>query len=201
MKIAILSFLFVSTLAQSKIYIVSGPSGGGKSVLCGAALKHYGESLSFSISGTSRKPRPKEIDGIDYLFLSPDIFDAFIKLELFAEHEGLFNNAYGTFKQQIERPLSEGKNVLVDVDVKGALKLRDYYGKENTVLIFIRPPSLEVLEQRLRARGTETEEQIQRRLARAREELALVNLYDYVVINDDRDRAIAEFLSLLTHSH
>lgn len=175
---------------KKQLVVLSSPSGGGKSTVARHFLKSFPQ-MSFSVSATTRLPRPGEIDGMHYFFLSKDEFEQKIKNNELAEYEEIFGNYYGTLKSEINKCLTAGRVLLFDVDVKGAVSLRNAY-PEDCLLIFISPPSLEILEQRLRNRKTESEEQLSRRLARAKLEMEYAHEFEYVIINDKLDQMLIE---------
>ena len=183
------------------ILILSGPSGSGKSSIYKAALGGLG-GIEFSVSCTTRQPRPGEVDGHDYYFISREKFDALVAENAFAEHAEVHGNCYGTLKTELLGRVRRGIDVLLDIDVQGAAQLRALCSDSSEFcqaceFIFIMPPSFEELERRLRARGTETEESILRRLANAKGEMAHANEYDHIIVNDDLTRAAQEFSSLI----
>lgn len=165
------------------LIVISSPSGGGKSTIAKHLMSLY-PSLDFSISATTRKKREGEIDNKDYFFLSKEDFLEKIEKNDLVEYEEIFGNLYGTLKSEVSKSIDNNKTILFDVDVKGALSLRKNFPNQ-TLLIFIAPPNFEVLEERLRKRRTETEEEITRRLARAEEEDKYRDKFDYLIINDD----------------
>lgn len=176
---------------NQKLVIISAPSGAGKSTIVGKILPDM-ENLEFSISATSRDSRGEEKHGVHYYFLSPDEFRKFIAKDHFIEWEEVYpNQYYGTLKSEVERLWNEGKAVIFDIDVVGGLNLKKMFG-EKAVAIFIQPPSEEELESRLRGRGTDSEEKIQTRLGKAKQELARSSEFDVVVVNDDLDKATDE---------
>jgi len=153
--------------------------------------------LAFSVSATSRMPRPGEVNGKDYFFLQIDDFKQKIKEEAFVEWEEVYENQfYGSLKSEVERLRSEGKTVVFDVDVKGGLNIKRQYSHE-ALAIFVKPPSIEVLEQRLRARSTEDEASLTKRISRATYELSFENQFDEVIVNDDLEIAQQECLKLV----
>jgi guanylate kinase len=174
--------------SQGKCVIFSAPSGAGKTTI----VKHLLGTdlpLAFSISACSRDPRPNEVNGKDYHFLGLEGFKAKIDEDAFVEWEEVYtNNFYGTLKEEVERIWSEGKIVAFDVDVIGGLNLKQKFGA-NALAVFVQPPSYEELEKRLRYRSTETEEKIQQRMQKANEELAKVNEFDQVIVNDNLEIA------------
>lgn len=181
---------------QEKLVIISAPSGAGKSTIVGKVLPEV-KDLEFSISATSRPCRGEEKDGAHYYFLTPDEFRSAIKKEEFLEWEEVYpDQFYGSLKSEVTRLWGIDKAVIFDIDVVGALNLKKQFGSKS-IAIFIEPPTFDVLEQRLRGRGTETEEKIQIRLGKAREELARSSEFDYIVVNDDLDKATNEVHHLI----
>ena len=183
---------------SKKVVIFSAPSGSGKSTVVSHVLPLHPE-MEFSVSATSRKPRGTEQDGVEYLFYSADIFRKLVEMDKFVEYEEVYaNRFYGTLKSQVEKQLNAGQNVVFDVDVKGGINIKKYYG-DRALSVFIQPPSIEVLRQRLEKRGTETPEVINDRIARAEFELGFAPQFDKVVINDDLDMAKAETLQVISN--
>ena len=183
------------------ILILSGPSGSGKSSIYKAAIGGLG-GIEFSVSCTTRQPRPGEVDGRDYYFIPREKFDALVAEDAFAEHAEVHGNCYGTLKSELLDRVRRGIDVLLDIDVQGAAQLRALCSDssefcEACEFIFIMPPSFEELERRLRARGTETEESILRRLANAKGEMEHAHEYDHIIVNDDLARAAKEFTDLI----
>lgn len=183
------------------VLILSGPSGSGKSTIYKAAIGDLG-GIEFSVSCTTRAPRPGEVDGRDYYFISREKFDALVAEHAFAEHAEVHGNCYGTLKSELLDRVRRGIDVLLDIDVQGAARLRALCSDsaefcEACEFIFIMPPSFEELERRLRARGTETEESILRRLANAKGEMEHAHEYDHIIVNDDLARAVREFTDLI----
>ena len=183
------------------ILILSGPSGSGKSSIYKAAIGDLG-AIEFSVSCTTRAPRPGEVDGRDYHFISREEFDRLVAEDAFAEHAEVHGNCYGTLKSELLGRVQRGIDVLLDIDVQGAAQLRKLCEsscefRRACVFLFIMPPSFEELERRLRARGTETEESIRRRLANAKGEMDHANEYDHIIVNDDLGRAVKEFTELI----
>lgn len=174
-----------------KCVIFSAPSGAGKTTIVHALLSRIPE-LCFSVSACSRDPRPNEINGKDYYFLGLEKFKEGIENDQFVEWEEVYeNNYYGTLKSEIERIWKDGKVVIFDVDVVGGLNLKRIFG-ENALAIFVKPPSFEILEQRLRSRNTETEDKISMRLSKAKQELETAPQFDTVLVNDNLDWACEE---------
>ena len=183
---------------MGKLIIFSAPSGSGKSTIINYLLEEHPElKLAFSVSATSRPPRGKEQHGVEYFFLSPEEFRQRIDNDEFLEYEEVYpGRFYGTLKAQVEKQSEEGQNVLFDVDVKGGVNIKQYYG-DRALSLFIQPPSIEALRSRLEKRGTETPEVINDRLARAEFELGFAPQFDKVVINDDLEIAKAETLQII----
>ena len=181
--------------------IVSGPSGVGKSTVCGRVRSNMPE-LEFSISCTTRSPRPGEVHGREYYFLSPEEFDSRVRQGEFLEYAGIFARRYGTLKSEVLTRLEAGEQVLLDIDVQGARQIREAAANSPELarsvhFVLIAPPSLESLETRLRGRASETEEQLQLRLGAAKAELANYKLYDYIIVNDELERAAEELTAVL----
>lgn len=183
---------------MGKLIIFSAPSGSGKSTIINYLLEEHPElKLAFSISATSRPPRGKEQHGVEYFFLSPEEFRQRIDKGEFLEYEEVYpGRFYGTLKAQVEKQSEAGQNVLFDVDVKGGVNIKQYYGNR-ALSLFIQPPSIEELRSRLEKRGTETPEVINDRIARAEFELSFAPQFDKVVVNDDLEVAKAETLQII----
>ena len=177
-------------MSRPKLFVIASPSGGGKTSIVQALLQRHPD-VEFSISATTRSMRNGEVNGKDYFFLSIEEFEKLIASGVLVEHEFFFNNYYGTLKSEVDRSLNAGHSMIFDVDVKGAQSIKKKY-PDDAVQIFIAPPSIEILEHRLRNRKTEDEEKLQRRLQRAQMELEIGKTFDYVVVNDDLQRAIEE---------
>ncbi len=181
---------------MAKLIIFSAPSGSGKSTIINYLLKQN-LNLAFSISATSRPPRGTEQHGVEYFFLSPEEFRQRIANDEFLEYEEVYEDRfYGTLKAQVERQLEAGQNVVFDVDVVGGCNIKQFYG-ERALSIFIQPPSIEALRQRLEGRGTDAPEVIEDRLAKASYELTFASKFDKVIVNDDLEKAQAETLEVL----
>ena len=178
-----------------KLFIISGPSGSGKSTILREALPRI-ENAYFSISATTRAPRPTEEHGRDYLFIKQEEFDQIERQGGFLESARYVGNSYGTPVLPIKQRLMEGIDVILDIEVQGARQVKKKMPK--AVAIFLFPPSMAVLEERLRARGTDPEEKILQRLERARKEYARAAFYDYLVINDEVERAVEEICAIIT---
>lgn len=170
------------TKNKGLIIILSSPSGAGKSSLAKALLE-IDNNLRLSISATTRKPRPNEQDGVNYYFKTKSEFEELVKQNQFLEHAKIYDNYYGTPKKHVENLLNQGLDVLFDIDWQGARSIKQ--NAVNAVSIFILPPNLEVLEQRLRNRAADNEEAIQLRMASAQAEISHSNEYDHIITNDD----------------
>ncbi len=181
---------------NGKLVIFSAPSGAGKSTLVNYLLPQFPQ-LSFSISATSRAPRGQEEHGKDYYFLSSEEFKVRVAQDELLEWEEVYSGTYyGTLRTEVERIWSEGKVVVFDIDVVGALNLKKQFG-DRALTLFVQAPSVEILEQRIRGRGTDSEEKIQQRVAKATIEMARAPEFDKVVVNDDLNTAKAEALAIL----
>ncbi len=180
---------------RGKLIVISGPSGAGKSTVVFKALEGRSD-ICFSVSATTRKPRPGEIDGKEYFFVDLDKFRDMVKNNEFLEHAEYVANSYGTPRAYVEKRLNEGMNVLLDIEVQGALQV--HKSMPDAVMIFIIPPSIEELEARLRGRGTDSERKIEARLIRAKEEYADADFYDYIIINDEAEKASKELSAIIT---
>ena len=184
--------------ANGKLVIFSAPSGSGKTTIVKELLKQFPQ-FEFSISATSRQPRGAEQNGVDYFFLSQEEFRQKVQADEFVEWEEVYNGTcYGTLKSEMQRIWQKGNVIIFDVDVMGGINLKRIFG-ENACSIFIMPPSLEVLRERLEKRGTETSEVIERRLSKAKFEMSYASQFDTIVRNDDYDRARAEILKIVTN--
>lgn len=188
--------------SDGKIIILSAPSGCGKSTVIKALLERPGLRLGFSISATSRAPRGEERNGVEYYFLTPDEFAEKVRQGEFAEWEEVYPGCcYGTLLSEIERiTKTEGKNMIMDIDVKGGVNLKHKFG-DRAVSIFLLPPSCEELERRLRSRATDSEEQIVKRLAKADFELGFAPKFDYEVVNDNLEKALEEVAAIIMDSN
>jgi len=172
-----------------RLFIVSAPSGSGKTTLCNMLLQKYGNEIYFSVSCTTREKRQGEREGVDYFFLDEGSFKKMIENNEFAEWANVYGFYYGTPKPRIDEALNQGKNVLLDIDVQGAAKIKKVY--PDAVSIFIMPPSIEELRRRLTKRATDPDEIIEHRLTIAKKEMAGADKYDYVIVNDELDKAFA----------
>ncbi len=177
---------------NNKVLIFSAPSGAGKSTIVGHILKIYPEMMEFSISATSRAPRGKEEHGKEYYFVTPEEFRKLISEDKFVEYEEVYeDHFYGTLKSEVERIWEKGHVIIFDVDVKGGVNLKKYFG-EKALSVFIEAPSVEALRERLINRRTDSPEAIEERVAKAEEEMTYASRFDYVLVNDDLSTALGE---------
>lgn len=185
-------------MEKGKLIIFSAPSGSGKSTIVSWLMEKHPElRLAFSISCTSRQPRGTERDGVEYFFLTPEAFRAKIERDEFLEYEEVYEDRfYGTLKAQVEAQAERGENVVFDVDVKGGCNIKRHYG-QRALSIFIQPPSVEVLRERLVGRATDTPEAIEQRIAKAEYELTFALQFDHCVVNDDLATAEQEVYNLI----
>lgn len=180
--------------SNGKLFIISAPSGAGKTTLCREALKRF-KDITYSISYTTRKPRNGEQDGIDYYFITKEKFKRKIENNKWAEWAEVYGNFYGTSAEFLDTCLASGKHILLDIDVQGAIQIKNRY--PDSVTIFIVPPSLETLRARLESRGTDTRQVIERRLEAAKKEMGEKDLYRHVIINDELSKAVSELIEII----
>ena len=183
---------------RGKLIVISGPSGAGKSTVVFKAIEGR-DDVCFSTSVTTRKPRPGETDGKEYFFVDLDRFREMVENDELLEHAEYVANSYGTPRAYVEKQLESGLNVLLDIEVQGARQVHEKMPE--AVMIFVAPPSLKELERRLRGRGTDTERAIEARLIRAQQEVAEADFYQYLIINDDADKAARELNAIIDASH
>jgi len=188
----------VSAENRGLLFLVSGPSGAGKTTLSSAALKAFPD-LKLSVSCTTRQPRGGETDGVDYEFVDAARFDAMVEGGDLAEWAEVHGHRYGTPRAPLDRAVAEGRDMLLDIDVQGAAQLRRLYPE--AVAVFLMPPDRGTLESRLRGRGTDAEATVQRRLDNACREIRCAGDYDHVIVNRNRDEAIAEFQTIMRDAH
>ena len=177
-------------MKNPKLFVITAPSGGGKTTIVKAVLQRHPD-FEFSVSATTRTKRANEENGKDYFFITREEFELLLREDALAEHEEIYGNYYGTLKSEIHRALDSGRCMVFDVDVKGGLSIKKLYGTK-AVLVFIEPPTIGILEERLRNRKTEDEDTFQRRMARVASELEIGKQFDHRVVNDTLARAIED---------
>ena len=185
-------------MSKGRSFIISGPSGVGKSTVLSALMEER-KNLYFSVSATTRQPRPGEENGIHYHFLTMETFREWIEQDEFLEHAEFVGNCYGTPRKYVYEAMDRGQDVILDIEVQGAMQVAEKMPE--VVRIFIAPPSWAELERRLTERGTDTPEKIRGRLERAKEEVKLAGTYDYFVINDSVEHAVQELNAIMTAEH
>lgn len=176
------------------LMVISGPSGTGKGTLVKHLLKRN-NNIQLSVSATTRDPRPGEVDEVNYFFLTKDDFEKKLENGEFLEHAEVYGNYYGTPKAFVEKQLKKGNNVLLEIDILGAMQIREKF--EEAVFLFIIPPSLEELQRRIERRGTETPEQMSKRMNSSLEEIKELKKYDYVILNDEVEKATTLIESII----
>ncbi|MDF2674011.1 MAG: guanylate kinase [Clostridiales bacterium] len=182
-------------LGKGLLVVISGPSGAGKGTLCKVLLERNKE-LKLSVSCTTRSPRAAEREGINYFFITKDKFDEMKEKDEFLEYAEVYGNYYGTPMSYVNKVLEEGKDVILEIDIQGALKVKNKY--PDGVFIFIMPPTMDELKNRIKKRGSETEESLLRRFRSAFEELNYLSSYNYVVINDEIDPAVNKLENIIS---
>tara|TARA_B100000965_G_C19547484_1_gene738551 strand:- start:563 stop:1135 length:573 start_codon:yes stop_codon:yes gene_type:complete len=184
-------------MSSNKVIIFSAPSGAGKTTIVKNLLQNFTSQLSFSVSACSRAPRQNEVNGKDYHFLSVKDFKKGIESKLFLEWEEVYPNLfYGTLQEEVERIWSNGKAIIFDVDVKGGISLKQHFG-EKALSVFVAPPSFGVLEKRLRNRGTESEEDLQKRIGKVAQEMIYKSDFDKVLVNENLEQACQQALEMV----
>ena len=183
---------------QGILVVISGFSGAGKGTLIKELMKRY-DQYALSVSATTRQPRPGEMEGREYFFVSPDYFQSMIENDALIEYAQYVENFYGTPKDYVEKQMAAGKDVILEIEIQGALKIKKKFPE--TLLLFVMPPSAEELKRRLVSRGTESPELIQARLKRAVEEAVGIEAYDYIVLNDVLEVCVEELHQLIQAQH
>lgn len=181
------------------LIVVSGFSGAGKGTIMKRLLEKYGSDYALSISATTRNPRPGELNGREYFFRSVEEFEKMIAEEELIEYARYVENYYGTPRSYVEEKLAEGKDVILEIEIQGALKVKEKF--PDTLLLFVTPPSAEELRSRLTGRGTETEEVIESRMKRASEEAEFMECYDYLIVNDILEDCVEEMHQIIRGEH
>ncbi|MCT4594906.1 MAG: guanylate kinase [Anaeromicrobium sp.] len=182
-------------MRTGQLIVISGPSGAGKGTVCKKLLTEI-ENLKISVSATTRNPREGEVDGINYHFTKKEVFLKEIEEDKFLEHAKVYDNYYGTPREYVMKETQKGNNVLLEIDIQGALQVKEKYPEG--VFIFILPPSMQELKNRIVGRGTETAEAIEKRFKSAYEEIQYVEKYDYCVINDEVELAVERIKAIVT---
>lgn len=182
-------------LDNGLLIVISGPSGAGKGTLCKEVLKHN-PNIGYSTSCTTRLPRAGEVDGESYFFISKDKFEDMIEKNGFLEYAKVYDNYYGTPRKYVEEQLSKGRDVILEIDIQGALKVKETF--PDGVFIFIMPPSMDELKNRIKKRGSETEESLLKRFNSAFKEINYASQYNYIVVNDVVEDAVAKLESIIT---
>lgn len=182
--------------SKGQLIVISGPSGAGKGTICRELLRSYSDNLELSVSATTRKPREGELEGVNYFFKEKDEFIKMAENEEFIEYAKVHDNYYGTPRKYVIDKLEEGKNVILEIDVQGGMKVKHVFPE--AVFIFIMPPSFAELKKRIAGRGTETQQDIYKRMKNAYGEVSHAHNYDYVVVNDDLRDAAAKINCILT---
>ena len=185
-------------IEKGRLIVVSGPSGAGKSTVVFKAINGR-DKMCFSTSVTSRKPRPGEVDGREYFFIDAEKFEQMVRNDELLEHAVYVGNYYGTPRKFVEDKLADGDSVFLDIEVQGARQVKEKM--PDAIKIFIVPPSLEELRRRLEGRGTDTARAIEARLIRARQEFEEADFYDYIIVNDDADKAAQELAAIILAEH
>ncbi len=178
---------------SGKLFVVSGPSGAGKGTINKMVLDKR-DDIVMSVSATTRSPRPGEVDGVNYYFISEEEFKRKIEEDEFIEWAKVYGNYYGTLKREVTTILSNGKNVVLEIDIQGAQQVKNKYA---AIFVFILPPSLKILKERVVKRGTETEQSLHIRMLEAKKEIAFIEKYDYYIVNDDANKAALKLESIV----
>ena len=177
------------------LIVISGPSGAGKGTVCKELMKKY--NYNVSVSATTRSPREGEVDGVNYYFLDEKSFEEKLKANEFLEYAKVYGNYYGTLRKQVENELCCGKNIILEIDIQGTLQVQKFY--KNAVYIFLLPPSIKELKNRILKRGSETNSSFKVRFHSVKDEIKYIESYDYVVVNDDLDVAVDKIHSIISN--
>ena len=188
----------MSCRSKGILLVISGFAGTGKGTLVHELLEKY-DNYALSVSATTRAPRPGEIDGVHYFFKTKEEFEEMIRENRLIEYASYVENYYGTPKEYVQQQLENGKDVILEIEIQGALKIKEQF--PDTLLLFMVPPSASVLEERLRGRGTETDEVVRKRLHRAVEESEFIEQYDYLIVNDDLKICVKETHEIIQSQH
>ena len=188
----------MSCRSKGILLVISGFAGTGKGTLVHELLEKY-DNYALSVSATTRSPRPGEVDGVHYFFKSKEEFEEMIRENRLIEYASYVENYYGTPKEYVQQQLENGKDVILEIEIQGALKIKKQF--PDTLLLFMVPPSASVLEERLRGRGTETDEVVRKRLHRAVEEAEFIEQYDYLIVNDDLETCVKETHEIIQSQH
>lgn len=182
-----------SDVNKGLLVVISGPSGAGKGTVCKELMKRY--NYNISVSATTRPPREGEVDGVNYYFLDKNTFEQKLHNGEFLEYAKVYGNYYGTLKREVEEKLDNGENIILEIDIQGTLQVQKVY--KNAIYVFLLPPSINELKNRILKRGSETESSFNIRFSSVSEELKYMSSYDYAVINDDLDSAIEKVNSII----
>jgi len=186
-------------MKKGKLVVASGFSGAGKGTIMKKLMAEHGESYALSISATTRAPRPGETHGVEYFFLTTEEFEAMIERDELVEYAKYVSNYYGTPKAYVEEQLASGKDVILEIEIQGALKVKKQFPE--TLLLFVTPPNATILKERLVGRGTESMEVVEQRMKRAAEEAEGISSYDYILINDDLQTCVAQMHHIIQSEH